>query len=468
MIASLNGIHAQSLTGRVIDKDKNGIPFANVVLLKDCSFIKGVVTNEHGDFLIEQTSILPDSIRISMIGYEILTLPIPLSRNFDTIILKESSVMLNEVVVKSFLPKTRISGNSMITSVANSIMSTAGTANDVLSKIPLVNGSDGKYTVFGRGEAIIYINGKVVSNPSELDQLSSSDIKSVEVISNPGTSYSADINAVIKIRTIPPKGDGFSTSVYNSTRIAHYAISTDNLSLKYRKDNLEIFANGYFYGGKRKFRDASAIITYGNEIFQQDFNANTIVSSAIGFGKIGFNYQLGENHSFGAYYEGGYSKSKPKGSIDSYTTLDRKPYESFNQYHSGSELTQPSHEANMYYNGTIGNLSIDFNGDFIQINKHKDDTQHEINHKNDDREIILDAFNKNRLLAEKLVISYPLWNGKLELGEEYTNSSISYLTSYIGTDISDGDTQVKENNFAGFTQITQKIWKFKYRSRSQI
>ena len=457
MIASLNGIHAQSLTGRVIDKDKNGIPFANVVLLKDCSFIKGVVTNEHGDFLIEQTSILPDSIRISMIGYEILTLPIPLSRNFDTIILKESSVMLNEVVVKSFLPKTRISGNSMITSVANSIMSTAGTANDVLSKIPLVNGSDGKYTVFGRGEAIIYINGKVVSNPSELDQLSSSDIKSVEVISNPGTSYSADINAVIKIRTIPPKGDGFSTSVYNSTRIAHYAISTDNLSLKYRKDNLEIFANGYFYGGKRKFRDASAIITYGNEIFQQDFNANTIVSSAIGFGKIGFNYQLGENHSFGAYYEGGYSKSKPKGSIDSYTTLDRKPYESFNQYHSGSELTQPSHEANMYYNGTIGNLSIDFNGDFIQINKHKDDTQHEINHKNDDREIILDAFNKNRLLAEKLVISYPLWNGKLELGEEYTNSSISYLTSYIGTDISDGDTQVKENNFAGFTQITQKF-----------
>lgn len=457
MIASLNGIHAQSLTGHVIDKDKKGIPYANVVLLKANSFIKGVVTNEHGDFFIEQTSIAPDSIRISMIGYEDFTSPIPLSGDFGTIILKESSVMLEEVVVKATLPTTRISGNGMITSVANSIMSTVGTANDVLSKIPLVNGTDGKYTVFGRGEAIIYINGKVVSNPSELNQLSSSDIKSVEVISNPGSSYSADINAVIKIRTIPPQGDGFSTSVFNSTRIAHYAISTDNLSLKYRKGNLEIFANGYFYGGKRKFHDVSAMITYGNEIFQQDFNANTIVSSATGFGKIGFNYQLGENHSFGAYYEGGYSKSKPKGSIDSYTTLDRKPYESFNQYHSGSELTRPSHEANMYYNGTIGNLSIDFNGDFIQINKHKDDTQHEMNHKNDDREIILDAFNKNRLLAEKLVISYPLWNGKLELGEEYTNSSISYLTSYIGTDISDGDTQVKENNFAVFTQITQKL-----------
>lgn len=459
MIASLNGIHAQSLTGHVIDKDNNGIAFANVVLLKGNSFIKGVVTNEHGDFIIEQTAIVQDgdSIRISMIGYENFTSSIPLSGNFGTIILKESSVMLNEVIVKSNLPKTRISDNGMITSVTNSILSTAGTANDVLSKIPLVNGSDGKYTVFGRGEAVIYINGKVISNPSELDQLSSSDIKSVEVISNPGSSYSADINAVIKIRTIPLQGDGFSTSVFNSTRIAHYAISTDNLSLKYRKGNLEIFANGYFYGGKRKFRDASAMITYGNKTFQQDFNAHTIVSSAIGFGKIGFNYQSGNNHSFGAYYEGGASSSKPKGSIDSYTTIDIQPYESFNQYHSGAELMRPSHEANIYYNGTVGNLSIDFNGDFIQTNKHKDDIQHEMSHKNDDRKIISDAFNKNQLLAEKLVISYPLWNGTLELGEEYTNSSISYLTYYSGADISDGDTQVKENNFAGFTQISQKF-----------
>ena len=461
IISSLNGIHAQSLTGHVIDKDKKSIPFANVVLLKNNSFIKGVITNEDGDFTIEQSSIVPDSIRISMIGYEDFISPIPLSSNFGIIMLKESSVMLDQVVVKANLPTTRISGNGIITSVANSILSTAGTANDVLSKIPLVNGSDGKYTVFGRGEAVIYINDKVVSNSSELDQLNSSDIKSVEVISNPGSNFSADINAVIKIRTIPPQGDGFSTSVFNSTLIAHYAISTDNLSLKYRKGNLEIFANGYFYGGKRKFRDASAMITYGNKIFRQDFNANTIVSSAIGFGKIGFNYLSGENHSFGAYYEGGTSMSKPKGWIESHTTIDREPYESFHQYHSGTELTQPSHEANIYYNYNVGNLSIDFNGDFIQTNKHKDDIQHEMSYKNDDRKIIMDAFNKNRLFAEKLVISYSLWNSTLELGEEYTNSSITYLTHYSGADISDGDTQVKENNIAGFTQILQNFGNLK-------
>lgn len=349
-MTSLNVIYAQSLIGHVVDADKNGISFANVILLKDSTFIEGVITDENGDFLIEHTSVLPTSIKISMMGYEDLILPIPSSGNLGTILLKESATLLDEVVVKSSLPRTKISGSGMITSVANSIMSTLGTANDVLSKIPLVTCVDGKFNVFGRGEAIIYVNGRVINNPAELNQLSSSDIKSVEVISNPGAKYSSETNAVIKIKTTSPQGEGFSTSLYNSTRIAHYAINTDNLLLKYRKKNIEFFANGYFYVGKRKFHDVSSMTTYGQEIFFQDFNANTLVSSKIGFGKIGFNYQLGENHSLGAYYQGGISKSNPKGSINSDIILNNQLYESFKQYHSGSELTRPSHEANIYYN----------------------------------------------------------------------------------------------------------------------
>lgn len=457
VMTSLNVIYAQSLIGHVVDADKNGISFANVILLKDSTFIEGVITDENGDFLIEHTSVLPTSIKISMMGYEDLILPIPSSGNLGTILLKESATLLDEVVVKSSLPRTKISGSGMITSVANSIMSTLGTANDVLSKIPLVTCVDGKFNVFGRGEAIIYVNGRVINNPAELNQLSSSDIKSVEVISNPGAKYSSETNAVIKIKTTSPQGEGFSTSLYNSTRIAHYAINTDNLLLKYRKKNIEFFANGYFYVGKRKFHDVSSMTTYGQEIFFQDFNANTLVSSKIGFGKIGFDYQLGENHSLGAYYQGGISKSNPKGSINSDIILNNQLYESFKQYHSGSELTRPSHEANIYYNGTIGNLSIDFNADFLKTIKYKDDVQNEIDNKSEENRIILDALNKNQLLAEKLVVSYPFWKGSVELGEEYTNSTIKYVSDYTGTDISDGNMKVKENNIAGFAQVSQSF-----------
>lgn len=462
VINSLNVIYAQSLTGHVVDADKNGISFANVILLKDSTFIQGVITDENGDFSIETTLVLPTRIKISMMGYEDFISSIPSYGDMGTITLKESETLLDEVVVKSNLPRTKISGNGMMTSVANSAMSTLGTANDVLSKIPLVTCIDGKFNVFGRGEAVIYVNGKVINNPAELNQLSSSDIKSVEVISNPGAKYSSETNAVIKIKTISPQGEGFSVSLYNSTRIAHNAISTDNLLLRYRMKNMEVFANGYFYGGKRKFHDLSSMTTYGSDVFFQDFNANTVVSSSIGFGKIGFNYQLGENQSLGAYYEGGILKSNPQGSIDSETIINNQPHESFNQYHSGSELTKPSHETNIYYNGKIGNLLIDFNADFYKTIKNKDDIQTEINHKNGENEILLTALNKNQLLAEKLVITYPLWKGSVELGEEYTNSSIRYISDYTGTDISDGDTKVKENNLAGFAQVSQLLGNFNF------
>ena len=44
---------------------------------------------------------------------------------------------------------------------------------------------------------------------AELERLKSSDIKSVEVISNPGSRYNAAVRAVVKIRTKKAVGDGF-------------------------------------------------------------------------------------------------------------------------------------------------------------------------------------------------------------------------------------------------------------------
>ena len=45
-------LYAQSVKGQVIDK--NGIPieFANIVLMKDSSFVTGVITNTDGTFEI--------------------------------------------------------------------------------------------------------------------------------------------------------------------------------------------------------------------------------------------------------------------------------------------------------------------------------------------------------------------------------------------------------------------------------
>ncbi len=104
--------------------------------------------------------------------------------------------------------------------------------------------------MFGRGDAIIYINGRLVRNSSEVGQLASSDIKEVQVINNPGAQYGADVNAVIKIVTKKPVGEGFSLSAYTDNIYNKWFTTTEQLDLKYRTGGLEIFATGNFSHGK--------------------------------------------------------------------------------------------------------------------------------------------------------------------------------------------------------------------------
>ena len=47
-------VSAQALKGLVVGTDKEPLPFANVVLLKDSTFVSGVVTDDNGIFVFEQ------------------------------------------------------------------------------------------------------------------------------------------------------------------------------------------------------------------------------------------------------------------------------------------------------------------------------------------------------------------------------------------------------------------------------
>ena len=51
---------------------------------------------------------------------------------------------------------------------------------------------------------------KDVYKRQELDQLTSEEIKSVEVVRNPGARYDATVGAVVRIRTVKRQGDGLS------------------------------------------------------------------------------------------------------------------------------------------------------------------------------------------------------------------------------------------------------------------
>lgn len=129
-------LSAQTVSGRLMDENSQPLPYANVVLLSlpDSVFVSGTVSGEDGSFKLEATS-KKQILKISTIGYKTVYKPIA-PANLGTVQLVADAQQLGEVVVKADLPKTRVKGNAMVTTVTGSVLEKAGTGNDLLDKTP--------------------------------------------------------------------------------------------------------------------------------------------------------------------------------------------------------------------------------------------------------------------------------------------------------------------------------------------
>ena len=208
-------------SGRVISsEDKAPISLANIVLLaQDSSFIAGGVTDELGRYSIttEQGKV-PQWIRATCIGYEDLLRPIShYPREGAEIILEVQTNQLQDVTVRAKRKAFKLKDGTFVANVsAVPSLRNSGSIDNLLNRIPFVQGSDGSFSVLGTGgEATLYLDGQRVEDASILQHLRSQDIASVEVINTPGAQYKASTNSVIKIQTIKKQNmTSFSASQY--------------------------------------------------------------------------------------------------------------------------------------------------------------------------------------------------------------------------------------------------------------
>lgn len=242
------GISAQTVSGKLIDENSQPLPYANVVLLSlpDSTFVTGTISGEDGSFTLEATS-ENQIVRISSIGYKTVYRPVS-QANIGIVQLVSDAQMLGEVVIKGNLPVTRMKGDAMITGVSGTALEKAGTAEQMLDKIPNVTSKDGEITVFGRGTPEIYVNGRKLLDNSELDRLSAENIKSVEVVNNPGARYSAEVTSVIRIITKKAEGEGFGFDNRAMFQYNRDWSALEQLNFNYRKNGWDF--SGMLYGSR--------------------------------------------------------------------------------------------------------------------------------------------------------------------------------------------------------------------------
>lgn len=250
--------------GTVIDEQGQPVAFANIALLspQDSTLITGGVSNESGLFVIpcEQHPVLA---RISYVGYKTIYRQCN-TKELGTIRMQPETMTLKGVVVRGEIPQYKMTTGGMTIDIQNSLLKDVGTADDVLSMLPQIQGSDGNFTVFAKGTPEIYINNKKVQNARELKQLKSTDIKSVDVITSPGAKYNAEVGAVIRIKTKKHQGDGISVEAYSQVVYNEKWTNYDDAMVKYRTGGLEVFGVGVFQNGNHSEDNTLTTDTHAN------------------------------------------------------------------------------------------------------------------------------------------------------------------------------------------------------------
>ncbi|MCD8740913.1 TonB-dependent receptor [Mucilaginibacter roseus] len=244
------------ISGTVIDSlTKKPLDYATVSIYRSggTAPMNGVLTDEKGNFKIDNVKPGSYKIGVSFIGYPtkfidpvVTTLSKP-DANMGQIVVAPSSKALKEVTVtgQASLVENRI--DKIVYNAEKDLTSAGGNATDVLQKVPLVSvDMNGNVAVRGDQNVRVLINGKPSGATSAslsdvLKTIPADQIKNVEVITSPSAKYDAEgSGGIINIVTKSKNASGLSGSVSGGVGTRQ---NNGNLNFNYNKNRFNFGAN---------------------------------------------------------------------------------------------------------------------------------------------------------------------------------------------------------------------------------
>ncbi len=449
---------ADTFTGRVVDETNAPAPFVNVVLLNasDSAFVAGTTTDTDGRFTLTGNATRP-IVKITYLGYKTLVLDAA-GNDLGTITLEPEATMLGEVVVKGQRPAFKLTTEGLKTEVENTLLSKVGTAKAVLENLPGVQRKKDGLEVFGKGTPLIYINGRKLQTQTELDQISSEDIQSVELITNPGAKYDATVESVILIKTKRPQGEGFSFN----TQASYYVGEGPDLALgvnwNYRHQGLDVFGSVWYNDDRYLENDDFVFEVQADTIWHMNEHSDIKTHDNSIYTSAGVNYIFNDNHSMGFRYDTkAFFLNRTRGTFTADVIANGDFYDHLeNGVHMSSKFNMP-HTLNAYYNGKVGKTSIDFNTDYVFHKERKSQLNDEVSQEWESRTVTSTSVIRNQLWAAKLVLSWPLWGGNLQVGSEYDHTHRN--DDYINPEqvVPTSYTEQKERNYIFFAEYAHPL-----------
>ncbi len=442
LLATFGFVHAQSITGKVLSKEQDVVPFAAVTLnqLQDSSLVKAVITNEQGFFEIKSASNGTYILNISNIGFADYTKRIVLNDaplDLGVIILEAATENLDEVTVVAEKPMVQVLADKTVFNVENTINATGTSAFELLRKAPgVVVDNNGGIIVEGKAGVQIFIDnrpsvlqGQDLTN--YLESLQSTDIEAIEIITQPSSKYDAAGNAgIINIKLKKDKSLGTNGSLTTGITVGDFARynSSINFNTRGKKGNL--------YGTySNRFGKSSNFLNLLRTQSGTQFNArtNSIYDQNSNNIKIGYDFYATEKSTVGAIFNGNFNNGfgnnnsrtpiRPVETIENDSVLVSNNSTSNTSYNINANL-------NYKYADTLGRtLNMDF--DYGTYSSDRTALQPNVYFNGDETQIIREnATSQNTpidigIITFKADYEQDLFKGKLGLGFKF---------SYVNTD----------------------------------
>jgi len=334
----------QTLSGRFYGKvveAKSGKPieYASVQVLQNKIdtatkkrkevVVAGMLTRANGEFSLENVPAFGQSkLKITVVGYKSFEQTVSfdlkpgggnngdmmsaLDRDLGNVKIEFEEKVLENVTVTATNPGLRLGIDRKVFNVDKNIVSTGGTAVDVMKNVPSVNVDlDGNVTMRNNSPQI-FVDGRPTT--MELDQIPADIIESVEIITNPSAKFDASggTSGIINVVLKKNKKVGYNGSVRTSIDSRGKIGLGGDINLRQEKVN-------FFLGANLNQRKSISTgntdrLTYGNPASQLTQDDKSIMKGTFGFGRGGFDYFIDNRNTISL------SGNMAKGSMKPSTT----------------------------------------------------------------------------------------------------------------------------------------------------
>ena len=327
-------------SGKVVDSNKNPIPFCNVLLI-DTNYSQNYVggaTDENGYFEIDTNFSGSIRVKISNVGFqEYLSEKIDINQNnsvfeLGEISLSDEAFALNDVsVLAKKLPYKREIDRTVI-SLESEPNTQGSSVLDILERTPgvILDRQNNSLSMLGKDGVNVMINGKMTYMPTSalvqfLNGMSSDNVKTIELITTPPSKYDAEGNSGyinIELKKRLDEGvngnlsatNSFSYNDNESQRSISGGVTAsspkNNINFNYSFMDNEIPGDGFFtrtYTNQTPFLETRSIFFNGVDIPSHNirFSYDYMIKEKLEIGTSITGYSSVEDQNSTTRYEEG-------------------------------------------------------------------------------------------------------------------------------------------------------------------